>query len=206
MAGGSGLTGPVVIAGAGTLLLYSGIKGKGFLAAARGLLHGQAPSTAPAANTIVVSPASGAAGGGTVVNPSGSAGGSVAANQALAKMLAIANGHPDWAVGQQWADWVSLWTRESSWSATARNAGSGAFGLAQALGHGVAGSAAPDGTNEYGDQYGLSVAQAKAANSGNASAQIAWGIGYLSANPNPFGPTYGSPSAAWAHEQANGWY
>ena len=33
----------------------------------------------------------------------------------------------------------------------------------------------------------------------NASTQIKWGLGYIK-------DTYGSPCAAWSHEQADGWY
>ena len=33
----------------------------------------------------------------------------------------------------------------------------------------------------------------------NASTQIKWGLGYIKG-------TYGSPCAAWSHEQADGWY
>lgn len=93
---------------------------------------------------------------------------------------------------------VSLWNQESGWSPKARNSGTGAFGIAQALGHGVPGGAAPDGTNEYGG-FGLSPAQAQAANSGVAYWQIVWGLNYIANR-------YGSPQAAWAHEQANNWY
>lgn len=93
---------------------------------------------------------------------------------------------------------VSLWNKESGWNPKARNSTSGAFGIAQALGHGVPGGAASDGTNEYGG-FGLSVAQAKAANGGNAYWQIMWGLHYIAS-------VYGSPSKAWAHEQADNNY
>lgn len=93
---------------------------------------------------------------------------------------------------------VSLWNRESNWNPKARNTSSGAYGIAQALGHGVPGGAAPDGTNEYGG-YGLTTSQAKAANSGVAYWQIVWGLNYIE-------QAYGSPSAAWAHETSDGWY
>lgn len=94
---------------------------------------------------------------------------------------------------------VKLWTRESGWSATARNKSSGAFGIAQALGHGTGCSAAPDGTNEYGPQYGLTCAEAQQANAGSVRWQIEWGLGYIKNR-------YGSPSAALAHENADSWY
>ena len=33
----------------------------------------------------------------------------------------------------------------------------------------------------------------------NPATQVRWGLGYIAA-------TYGSPCAAWSHEQAAGWY
>jgi hypothetical protein len=116
-------------------------------------------------------------------------------NQNLGKLLA---GRYGWS-GTDFADLVLLWNRESGWNANARNPNSGAYGIAQALGHGTAETAAADGTNEYGPDNGISVATAKAANGGSATAQIEWGLAYIKA-------TYGSPSAAWAHETAYGWY
>lgn len=99
---------------------------------------------------------------------------------------------------------MDLWNRESSWDNTIVNKSSGAFGIAQALGHSTPGSAGTvviDGTthNEYGANYGLTTAQAVAANNGNASDQILWGIGYIASR-------YGDPVAAWAHETSYGWY
>lgn len=94
---------------------------------------------------------------------------------------------------------ISLWTRESGWNPQARNPTSGAFGIAQALGHGESGTAAPDGTNEYGAQYGLSPEQARQANAGNAGQQIRWGLGYIKSR-------YQTPSGAWTHETGFGWY
>jgi hypothetical protein len=103
-----------------------------------------------------------------------------------------------WAAAE-FAALDKLWTRESGWNPHARNPSSGAYGIAQALGHGVSCSAAPDGTNEYGTQGGLTCAEAQAANSGSVRWQIEWGLAYIKAR-------YGDPAAAWAHEQANNWY
>jgi hypothetical protein len=94
---------------------------------------------------------------------------------------------------------IPLWTRESGWRYNARNPTSGAYGIAQALGHGGSDTAAPDGTNEYGAEYGLSPADARAANAGNERWQIEWGLGYIKSR-------YGSPAAALAHENSFGWY
>ena len=73
-----------------------------------------------------------------------------------------------------------LWEHESRWSVTSANPGSGAFGIPQALPGSRMASAGPDW-------------QTRAAN------QITWGLQYIRG-------TYGSPCAAWSHEQAAGWY
>jgi hypothetical protein len=73
-----------------------------------------------------------------------------------------------------------LWEHESGWSVTASNAGSGAYGIPQALPGSRMASAGPD--------WQTSVAT-----------QIRWGLQYIK-------DTYGSPCAAWSHSQATGWY
>ncbi|SRR6266487_3667242 len=102
-------------------------------------------------------------------------------NVALGRRLAAGRG---WGQGPQWRCLDALWTRESGWSATAENPRSGAYGIAQALGHGP--------TNRY---------PAGPANppASDPAAQIRWGLGYIAAG-------YRTPCAAWAHEQADGWY
>jgi hypothetical protein len=73
-----------------------------------------------------------------------------------------------------------LWEHESRWSVTAANPGSGAFGIPQALPGSRMASAGPDWQ-------------------ASAVTQITWGLRYIR-------DTYGSPCAAWSHEQATGWY
>jgi hypothetical protein len=187
--------GYLIAAGGGALLIWSGLRGKSLSASLRNVISGKSPTTLTAAYPIRSSSAaftggSNNFGGGNFPAPGDTSthGMSAKANQATAKLSVIIS-HPSWAVGREWADWVSLWNRESGWNNLAKNPSSGAFGIAQALGHGVAGSA-----GKYGNQY-----PSKAANDGNALAQIQWGIKYIAG-------TYGSPSAAWAHEQAQGWY
>jgi hypothetical protein len=102
---------------------------------------------------------------------------SAAANQATAKLLAQPYG---WSTGAEWTALVDLWNRESGWSTTAKNASSGAYGIPQALPASKMPAAALPPTN-------------------SASAQISWGLSYIAS-------TYGSPSAAWAHEESDGWY
>jgi hypothetical protein len=73
-----------------------------------------------------------------------------------------------------------LWAHESGWSVTAYNPGSGAYGIPQAVPGSKMGSAGPDWQTD-------------------AATQIRWGLEYIKG-------TYGSPCAAWGHEQATGWY
>jgi len=73
-----------------------------------------------------------------------------------------------------------LWAHESGWSVSAYNAGSGAFGIPQALPGSKMASAGPDWQT-------------------NPATQIRWGLEYIKS-------IYGSPCAAWAHSQATGWY
>ena len=73
-----------------------------------------------------------------------------------------------------------LWAHESGWSVSAYNAGSGAFGIPQALPGSRMASAGPDWQTD-------------------AATQIKWGLEYIKGS-------YGSPCGAWAHEEATGWY
>lgn len=74
----------------------------------------------------------------------------------------------------------ALWGRESGWNAKAYNAGSGAYGIPQALPASKMASAGADWQTD-------------------ATTQIKWGLGYIKGN-------YGSPCGAWGHEEADGWY
>jgi hypothetical protein len=70
--------------------------------------------------------------------------------------------------------------RESGWNVTATNSSSGAYGLVQAL-------------------PGSKMATAGSDWKTNPKTQIKWGLDYMNSR-------YGSPTAAWAFWQANGWY
>jgi hypothetical protein len=74
----------------------------------------------------------------------------------------------------------SLWNAESGWNPSASNPSSGAYGIPQALPGSKMASAGPDWQS-------------------NPATQIRWGLGYIKS-------TYGSPCAAWSHEQGTGWY
>jgi len=84
-----------------------------------------------------------------------------------------------WDSGQ-WTYLYQLWEKESQWSVTATNAGSGAYGIAQANPGSQMDSAGSDWRTD-------------------ATTQIKWGLEYIK-------DRYGSPEAAWAHETADGWY
>jgi len=78
------------------------------------------------------------------------------------------------------ADWVKVITAESNGSLTAQNPSSPAYGIAQFI----------SGASEYAT-YG-----------GNSTTVI----GQLTTMANYISQRYGSPSAAWAHEQSDGNY
>jgi hypothetical protein len=168
--------GYLLATGGGALLLWSGLKGKSWSQTFRTVLAGKDPGTILTAYPI--SP-------GTPGTPSppggdgvpGPAGGTHSKNVAIGKTLATAYG---WGSGSEWDALYQLWTRESGWDNKARNPSSGAYGIPQAL--------PPTKLPKLGQ-----------APVSSASAQISWGLGYIKSR-------YGSPSAAWAHENANGWY
>jgi hypothetical protein len=72
-----------------------------------------------------------------------------------------------------------IWSRESGWRYNAENA-SGAYGIPQALPGSKMASAGPDWQTD-------------------PSTQIKWGLGYIKGR-------YGTPCAAWAAWQVQGWY
>ena len=96
--------------------------------------------------------------------------------QAIAYEMVLARGWGD----DQFACLVALWNKESGWRVNAYNAGSGAYGIPQAL-------------------PGSKMASAGADWETNPATQISWGLGYI-------GGRYGSPCGAWDHSQRTGWY
>lgn len=138
---------------------------------------GSSPGTPPASTAAAAS------------GDAGAALQSAQQNQDTAQLLAASYG---WSQAQNDTEWnalLKLWNQESGWDNLARNPSSGAFGIAQALGHGQQGTA-----GKYGNEY-----PSKAANDGDATAQIEWGLGYIQGR-------YGDPVAAWQHEQQFNWY
>lgn len=82
--------------------------------------------------------------------------------------------------GYEWTCLYNLWMRESSWLWYAENPYSGAYGIPQSL---PGDKMATFGANWRDD----------------AAVQIDWGLAYIAQR-------YGSPSQAWAHSEAVGWY
>jgi hypothetical protein len=173
---------------AGSLFTYAGVKGYSVPHALQALVKGQKPGTGGQANPITSSSGSGSSSGGTGTVVSGGSA------QATLQKTAAQFG---WGSGAQWQALQNVEMAEAGFNPQIKNSSSGALGLAQALGHGNANTAGTLG-NEYGG-YGLSDAQARAANSGDAGAQSLWMCNYIAT-------TYGNPENAWAHEQSAGWY
>lgn len=101
-------------------------------------------------------------------------------NQSIGQELASQMG---WD-GAEWTALQELWNRESGWNNHAKNASSGAYGIPQAL--------------PYTKMPKLAWPESAGGKS-DPTTQIQWGLNYIKSR-------YGSPSMAWAHEQANSWY
>jgi len=80
----------------------------------------------------------------------------------------------------QWSCLDKLFNKESHWNHRARNPGSGAYGIPQAL-------------------PGSKMASAGADWLTNPATQVRWGLGYIKGR-------YQTPCGAWAHSQRTGWY
>lgn len=176
----SGLS--VAVTAAGGVLVWSGWQNTSLTDTFRSLLNGKLPAPGTGG---VTSPSSAGSSPAAKAGDTGAATKTAAENQQTAKNIIAANPrYAGWDQGQEWADLVSLWNQESGWNNTAENPTSGAYGIAQALGHGP--------TNQY---------PAGPANppTSDPAAQIEWGLSYIA-------QTYGNPQMAWGHEVANGWY
>jgi resuscitation-promoting factor RpfB len=171
--------GYLLVAGAGAILLWSGVKGHKWSAVAHNLLSGESPASAPT-QPIVSSSAAFGYGTGQIGGPIPNlgVGGSVTKNKTIGAALATVYG---WGPGtSNWTSLVELWTRESGWNNRARNPSSGAYGIPQSLPPSKMGALANPPVS-------------------SASAQIKWGLKDIKT-------TYGDPDGAWAHEEAYGWY
>ncbi|MGX1851453.1 transglycosylase SLT domain-containing protein [Streptomyces sp. NBC_01456] len=96
---------------------------------------------------------------------------SVSETQAIARQM---------MAGDQFQCFSNIVDHESGWNYRATNAGSGAYGLVQALPGSKMSSAGSDWQT-------------------NPATQIKWGLNYMN-------DRYGSPCGAWSFWQANSWY
>lgn len=185
----------VAVMAGGALFLWSGIRGGGVLVNLQDLITGKPPASTgvnPIIPVITPAIAPGGPGGAPVNQPPPSAAG-IAALKTYAQSLLVLHG---WA--GQFASFNSLVMSESGWNPLIANPNSGAWGIAQALGHGTPATDAGNGHNQYGN-YGTSDAICRKANAGNGAAQLEWMTNYIARR-------YGNPDAAWAYHQANNSY
>jgi hypothetical protein len=135
---------------------------------------------AAAGATIRLDSAAAPAGPAGPAAPAGLAAAALAAQQRANRHTAQQMlGHYGWGA-RQFTPLNKLWTRESGWNKYASNPYSGAYGIPQAVPGGKMSSAGPHWRT-------------------NATTQIRWGLRYIKSR-------YGSPTRAWAHELAYGWY
>lgn len=188
MAGKGGISGlGIATLAGGSILLWSAIKGRSWSAVLRELIAGNQPSTATQENPIsVAAPASSTANPGLTGpiqnTPAGLAkGASQIQNKSSVRLQAAAYG---WAGGSNWNSLDQIISHESSWSNTADNPSSHAYGLFQALPYTKMPKAAwPPSAGGSADP----VVQAK------------WGLAYIKQR-------YHTPDQAWAFWQINHWY
>lgn len=177
----------LAIAGGGIILLWSGIRGKKWSDVLREIIANKPPTSAANAYAITgTSPGSTTLLTQEVNTRKLPAGGTPSANELLGKSIAATFG---WATGSDWQALNYGWgTLESGWNQYATNPSSGAFGIAQALGHGNA-STRGKYSDMYGPVSGMSLPNSVyvAANNGSAGAQILWGLTYIKI-------TYGRPA------------
>lgn len=125
--------GKLGLAGVGTVLLWSGLRGKKWSAAFKDLIAGKSPKDAAGTPITDPTPPSTIAGI-TTTNPftgnTGPVSANAAANMAIGQRLATGYG---WGSGTQWDALRTLWNNESGWNNNAQNSSSTAYGIAQFL-------------------------------------------------------------------------
>jgi trimeric autotransporter adhesin len=180
------------LAVSGALLVYSGLTGKGFLSGIQSVVQGKSPAlgsvTSPIGGTSTT------AAPGTYPSPGNGQADTSSGMQAL--QLAAAN--RGWNTGAEWTALNAIEMQEAGYNPLANNGSSGAYGLAQSLGHKYSGGPAPNGVNEYGGE-GLTPAESEQASMGNPTYQAIWMVNYIS-------DRYGDPIAAEQFHLANNFY
>lgn len=166
----------VAVTTVGGFLVYSGIKGYSLLSIIGNLVTGKPIHVGLSVTDPLSTP-----GTASVTDSNGAGAVPPGGNQALA--LQLASDMYGWG-GTEWAALQKLWNRESGFNNHAKNASSGAYGIPQALPYTKMPKAAwPE----------------SAGGSSDPTTQIKWGLTYIKGR-------YGTPTMAWAHEQANNWY
>lgn len=187
MGGKGGISGVAIVTLAGgSILLWSGIKGRSWSAVLRELISGNQPSTATQENPITVTPASGGVNPGLTgpiqQTPAGvTKGANAITNKATVRMLAATYG---WGTGSNWNSLDNIISHESSWSNTADNPSSHAYGLFQALPY---------------TKMPKAAWPPSAGGSSDPVVQTKWGLAYIKQR-------YHTPDQAWAWWQTHNWY
>lgn len=185
---------------AGAIFVYGGIVGKSPLAALRAVVQGSSPASAPTTQDIPqIPPGEPPSFGPDAANP-GTQSAGIASGLSPQAALQTAAARYGWDKGPQWTALTNIEMNEAGFNPRATNPTSQAFGLAQALDHGTAKT---QGTlsNMYGG-FGLTTAQAVAANSGDPGTQALWMVNYIRSR-------YTNPVNAWAkyhHADGSNWY
>lgn len=170
--------------GAGILFAYSAVRGKSIVASVQALVQGKSPAALPQANPITDTTAqladASSSSPGSSSSGSSSGGGSQVANTGSNESILKATAATFGWTGAEWTALYNVEMAEAGFSLTAKNPSSGAYGMAQFI----------NGPSEY-YQYG--------GNPNTASGQSIAMCNYIKQR-------YGTPGAAWAHEQAYHWY
>ena len=167
--------------GVGALLVYSALVNRSVLGVLQDLVSGKQPAQGPKGSLL----------GPDVISGTGTPDPSINTGSRSGDIRGAAQGIlNDKGRGSEFGSADKLLTGESGWSPTAENPSTNAFGVGQALNHGGSNTASPtlryqkgrrkgQPVNMYGAQYGLSVAEAVAANSGDGVSQFLWADGYV---------------------------
>lgn len=166
----------------GQILKFLGIKSPPDWAieAGKQIMNGLGIGMAQAQGVFQKASAASAAAAAKAVTGGGAVGSGGVSNASGVAALKSAAAKHGWTSAAEWAALNNVEMREAGYSLTATNPTSGAYGMAQFI----------NGASEYA-QYG-----------GNSTTYA----GQATAMTNYIASRYGDPIAAWAHEQAFGWY
>lgn len=196
---------PLTIVASGGVLLYSGIVNQPTTTVLRNVLKGQTTANALMNLAAAASQVSNSTPNSAFPNVGNvSSGGSIPVdkniqNFSATAMVASTYGWPPGT--QNFSALTQVIAMESGGNQNIFNGqGSGAYGIAQALGHGT-GSTGGTVTNQYGPISGMNLPNSTyvGANSGNAVDQLIWMCAYIQAK-------FGNPVNAYNYHLANNSY